>query len=124
MGIDIDNLKASSFDGNFKPPKISTEQILDTIDEYFEKKEKEPCLVGVNIPDDETTADRFLEKNIIAAAGIQIDYIKKVRRHGKRRSGRPRVLKIRVEDKYMVMSVLRNKNVNSIFPHGSFLRRI
>ncbi|VDN57511.1 unnamed protein product [Dracunculus medinensis] len=59
----INNLKASSLDGNFEPPKISTEQILQTIDEYFEKKEKEPCLFGINVPekfvDDETaTADR------------------------------------------------------------------
>ncbi|VDN54813.1 unnamed protein product [Dracunculus medinensis] len=58
-----------------KPPNISTEQILQTIDEYFEKKEKEPCLVGINIleksSDDETAiADRLLAKNIVAVAGI------------------------------------------------------
>ncbi|VDN53968.1 unnamed protein product [Dracunculus medinensis] len=62
---DINNLKTSSLNSNFVLPNISTEQILQTTNEYFEKKEKEPCLVGINISekstDDETaTADRLL----------------------------------------------------------------
>lgn len=42
----INNLKASSLGGNFESPKISSEQMLEI--EYFEKKEKEPCLVSIN----------------------------------------------------------------------------
>lgn len=33
---EMNNLKASSLDGNFESSKISTVQILETIDEYFE----------------------------------------------------------------------------------------
>ncbi|VDN54150.1 unnamed protein product, partial [Dracunculus medinensis] len=55
--------------------KIETEQVLEIIEEYFEKKEKEPCLVGIKIPekstdDGSTTADRLLAENILAAAGL------------------------------------------------------
>lgn len=65
-------MKASTLVGNFELPKISTEQILETIDEYFEKKGKEPCLVGINIlekpTNDETvTAYRLLAENIAVA---------------------------------------------------------
>ncbi|VDN53082.1 unnamed protein product [Dracunculus medinensis] len=71
---DINNLKASSL-GNFDHSKIETEQVLETIEEYFEKKEKEPCLVGINIPekstdDESATADRLLAENIVVADGL------------------------------------------------------
>ncbi|VDN58160.1 unnamed protein product [Dracunculus medinensis] len=124
---DINNLKVSSL-GNFEHSKIETEQVLETIEEYFEKKEKEPCLVGINIPekskdDESATADRLLSENIVVAAGFKTEFIKEVCHHGRKGIGRPRVLKIRLEDKHMAMSVLRNKDVRSIVPPGSFLRK-
>ncbi|VDN53080.1 unnamed protein product [Dracunculus medinensis] len=124
---DINNLKASSL-GNFEHSKIETEQVLETIEEYFEKKEKELCLVGINIPekstDDESTADRLLAENIVVAAGFKTEFIKEVRRHGRKGTGRPRVLKIRLEDKHMAMSVLRKKMCTRSFPLEVFCEKI
>ncbi|VDN50230.1 unnamed protein product [Dracunculus medinensis] len=72
------------------------------------KKEKEPYLVGINVleksTDEETaTVDRLLAENIVAAARIQTGYIKEVRRHGRKESGKPRVLKIRLEDTWLCL---------------------
>ncbi|VDN59083.1 unnamed protein product [Dracunculus medinensis] len=116
----ISIIESLVFGCNFEPPKISTEQLLQTIDEYFEKKEKEPSLVGINIPDkstddETTTADRLLAKNIA-------DYIEEIHRHGRKGSSRPRVLKIRLEDKYMAMSILRNKNLRPILRKEFYIR--
>ncbi|VDN53325.1 unnamed protein product [Dracunculus medinensis] len=111
--------------------------------EILTKKEKEPCLVGINIPekstdDESATADMLLAENIVVVAGFKTEFIKEVRRHGRKGTGRPRVLKIRLEDKQMAISVLRNKDVRSIvlfplevplevfpleFPLGNFLRK-
>ncbi|VDN55944.1 unnamed protein product [Dracunculus medinensis] len=73
--------------------------------------------------DESATADRLLAENIVVAAGFKTEFIKEIRRHGRKGTGRPRVLKIRLEDKHMAMSVLRNKDVRSIVPPGSFLRK-
>lgn len=61
----------------------------------------------------------FLAENIVAAAGIKTDYIKEVRRQGRKGSGKPGALKIRLVDKHIAMSVLRTKNL----PHDSFSRK-
>ncbi|VDN60470.1 unnamed protein product [Dracunculus medinensis] len=96
--------------------------------EYFEKKEKELYLVGINIlmmkseksnEEKTTTADRLLAKNIVAAAGT--DYIKEVHRHGRMGSRRPQVLKIRLED--MAPSILRKECALDYSPWKLFAER-
>ncbi|VDN51609.1 unnamed protein product [Dracunculus medinensis] len=77
---DINNLKASSL-GNFEHSKIETEQVLETIEEYFEKKEKKPCLVGINIPEkstDDESADRLLAENIVLPLGSRLDSLRRL----------------------------------------------
>ncbi|VDN52057.1 unnamed protein product [Dracunculus medinensis] len=104
------------------PKKVAVYGAVSNNDVSCLNKTIEDLTTKKSTDDESATADRLLAENIVVVAGFKTEFIKEVHSHGRKGTGRPRVLKIRL-DKHMAMSVLRNKDVRSIVPPGSFLRK-
>lgn len=72
-------MKASSLSGNFEPQKISTKQILEIIDEYFEKRAISNWYKysGEICGFETVIADRLLAKNNYSCRGSRLITLRK-----------------------------------------------